>query len=157
MDAVGKPTDSNEPSVPAAGSRQGQDIPRLRLGAEGFILGIAAFSVLSIAAPLVLAPLAQPLCALPPGQHFPPFACILLEALAFVLWLGPSALVWHVLLPAAATLGGVRLTSAIFLGLLSACLLAAYGRRKGARALVLISLILMTVVTLITVMFVSSG
>lgn len=157
MDAAGKPTDSNRPSVPAAGPRQGQDTPRLRLGAEGFILGIAAFSLLSIAAPLVLAPLAQPLCALPPGQHSPPFACLLLEALAFVLWLGPTALLWHALLPAAATLGGVRLTSAIFLGLLSTCLLAAYGRRKGVRAMVLISLVLLAIATLISVMFVSSG
>jgi hypothetical protein len=82
--------------------------------------------------------------------------------LAFVRRLGPSALVWHVPLPAAATLGGVRLTSAIFLRLLSACLLsacllAAYGRREGVRAIVLISLVLLAVATLISAMFVSSG
>jgi hypothetical protein len=57
-----------------------------------------------------------------------------------------------VLLPAAATLGGVRLSLAIFLGLLSA-----YGRRDGVRAMVLISLVLLAVATLISAMFVSSG
>lgn len=130
---------------------------RLRLAGEGFIFGVAAFTFLSIAAPLVLAPLAQPLCRLPAGQHFPSFACYLAESLAFVLWLGPTALIWHALLPNAATLGGIRLTSAVFLGLLSAGLLAAYGRRKGLRAMVMISLVLMAISTLISVTLVVSG
>jgi len=108
--------------------------------------------------PLLLAPIIARWCyLLPTGQHYPPFPCVFIEALAFVLWLGPSAQAWHVLLPAAATLGGVRLSSAIFLGRPSACLLAAYGRREGVRAIMLISLVLLAVATLISAMFVSSG
>lgn len=132
-------------------------VPRWRLAAEGFSLGIAAFALLSIAVPLIEVPLAHSLCRLPPGQHFPSFACYLAQALAFVLWLGPTALIWHALLPSAATLGAIRLTSALFLGLLSGFLLAAYGRRRGALALVLASLVLIGVSTLIAVTLVMSG
>ena len=132
-------------------------VPRLRLAAEGFLLGITAFALLSIAAPVIEAPLAQSLCRLPPGQHFPSFACMLAESLAFVLWLGPTALVWHVLLPGPVTLGVIRLTSALFLGLLSACLLAAYGRRRGAKVMALASLLLIAISTLIAVTFVISA
>ena len=132
-------------------------VPRLRLAAEGFSLGIASFVLLSIAVPLIAAPLAQSLCRLPPGGHFPSFTCYLAEALAFVLWLGPTALIWHALLPSAATLGAIRLTSALFLGLLSGFLLAAYGRRRGAQILVLASLALIATSTLIAVLFVLAG
>jgi hypothetical protein len=153
VNASGKPLETRTTSLPPQQFRQREGLARLRLGAEGFILSLAASSLLSIAAPLLLAPLiARWYYPLPPGQHFPPFPCVFIEALAFVLWLGPSALVWHVLLPAAATLGGVRLSLAIFLGLLSA-----YGRRDGVRAMVLISLVLLAVATLISAMFVSSG
>jgi hypothetical protein len=130
---------------------------RLRLAAEGFLLGVGAFALLSVAVPLIEAPLGQALCRLPSGQHFPPSACYLVEALAFVLWLGPTALIWHALLPSAATLGAIRLTSALSLGLLSAFLLAAYGRRRGAQALVLASLVLIALSTLIAATLVMSG
>jgi len=132
-------------------------VPRWRYAAEGFSLGIATFALLSVAVPLIEAPLAQSLCRLPPGQHFPSSACYLVEALAFVLWLGPTALIWHALLPSAATLGAIRLTSALFLGLLSAFLLAAYGRRRGAQALVLASLVLIAISTLIAATLVMSA
>lgn len=132
-------------------------VARLHLAAAGFLVGIGAFSLLSIAAPLILAPLAQRVCVLPTGQHFPSAACYLLEALAFTLWLGPTALVWHALLPSAATLGGIRLTSGVFLGLLSAGFLAAYGRRRGAWITIGVSALLIAISTLISMRFVSSG
>lgn len=132
-------------------------VSRWRHAAEGFLLGISAFALLSIAAPLIEAPLAQSLCRLPPGQHFPSFACYLVEALAFVLWLGPTALIWQALFPSAATLVTIRLTSALFLGLLSGLLLAAYGRRRGSQALALASLVLIVISTLIAVLLVTSG
>jgi hypothetical protein len=158
MDAVGKPHETSMSSVPPERSHQGMNASRLRLGAEGFLLGIAASSLLSIAAPLLLAPLTARLCyPLPPGQHFPPFPCVFLEALVFVLWPGPSALVWHVLLPSAATLTGVRATSAILVGLLSAGLWTAYGRRKGSAALLIISLALIVVLTVVSTFFVVSS
>lgn len=100
-------------------------MPRLRLAAEGFSLAVAAFALLSMAAPFIAGPLAQPLCRLPPGQHFPSFACYLVEASAFVLWLGSTALIWRARPPNAASLESIRLTPALLLGLLSGFWLAA--------------------------------
>ena len=141
----------------ATDSSAAPPLPRLRLAVEGFLLAILVFSLLSIAAPLVLAPLAEPLCILPAGRHFPTFACYLVEALAFSLWLGPTALIWHALSPAVGALGIIRVTSGIFLGLLSACLLAGYGRRKGILVAVLLSLLLIAISTLISMTLVVSG
>lgn len=153
MDTEGKPIAA--PTAQPVPHRQAN--PRLRLAAGGFLLGIGAFSLLSIAAPLILAPLAQRLCVLPIGRHLPSAACYLVEALAFTLWLGPTALVWHALLPSAATLGGIRLTSGVFLGLLSAGFLAAYGRRRGTWITIGVSALLIAISTLISMMLVSSG
>ena len=51
MNASGKPLETRTTSLPPERSRQGEGLARLRLGAEGFILGLAASSLLSIAAP----------------------------------------------------------------------------------------------------------
>jgi len=51
VNASGKPLETRTTSLPPEQFRQGEGLARLRLGAEGFILGLAASSLLSIAAP----------------------------------------------------------------------------------------------------------
>jgi hypothetical protein len=135
-------------------------LSHFRKGGIGFLIGAFVFAIFSMIAPFAQKAVSPSLCALAPGQHFPPGSCMLFTGLVGALWMGPASLlalipnvqrvIPYLLWP---SMLWIRILSAIMVGLLAMAFFVRSGIRRGAIIFLLVSVGLIAAFTIFFTMF----